>query len=262
VALVAAASGKIEAESRILQDMTADLSSGIAEIAGGVDQISATAESINTTSRTNQKNIAGLIEEMSGFKTGAARKRDKKKSGKKIPVEAATPESLKAAKTLGSPKTIKAGGITATAGVGVSDMTVAGFVPYTWDGSLSVGHKMIDDQHKELFAKINGLLSAMYEGKGKDELKKAMDFLNNYTVKHFFEEEQLQKKYAYPDFENHHKLHEEFKATVREFSHELILKGISDELLQQVKRKIAGWLIAHIKVQDAQLGAFINRLSN
>ncbi|GMO26675.1 MAG: cache domain-containing protein [Termitinemataceae bacterium] len=131
------------------------------------------------------------------------------------------------------------------------------FVPYAWDGTLLVGQEMIDSQHKELFAKINTLLQAMHEGKGKNELKKAMDFLNDYTIKHFFEEEQLQKKYEYPDFENHHILHEGFKKTLRGLFHELLLKGVSEKLLADVKRKVAGWLIAHIKVQDVRLGAFI-----
>ena len=29
---------------------------------------------------------------------------------------------------------------------------------YVWDGSLATGHKMIDEQHQELFKAINDLL--------------------------------------------------------------------------------------------------------
>jgi methyl-accepting chemotaxis protein len=128
---------------------------------------------------------------------------------------------------------------------------------YRWDDSLSVGHELIDSQHQELFAKLNMLLRAIGTGKGAKELKFASDFLSDYTIKHFFEEEQIQKKYRYPDYENHHKMHEYFKGVVREFSRDLIMKGPTNEMVGRVDEKLAGWLINHIKTQDVKVGAFV-----
>lgn len=128
---------------------------------------------------------------------------------------------------------------------------------YVWDDSLRTGVELIDTQHKELFEKINNLLRTASEGKGGEELRKSFTFLSDYTVKHFSEEEEIQKKYKYPDHENHHKLHEAFKKTVWDLSVEWIKKGASAELVQEVQKKIGDWLVVHVKGQDIKLGAYL-----
>ncbi|MDR0877163.1 MAG: hemerythrin family protein [Treponema sp.] len=128
---------------------------------------------------------------------------------------------------------------------------------YVWDGSLATGHALIDEQHKQLFEAINDLLKNCEGGTGKEELKKSLDFLNSYTIKHFFDEEVLQKQYGYPDYPNHQKYHASFKETVRELSHKLILSGATDDLTLEVQRQIGGWLVSHIQVQDKKVAAHI-----
>jgi hemerythrin len=73
----------------------------------------------------------------------------------------------------------------------------------------------------------------------------------------FFDEQTIQQKYQYPDYQNHVKYHENFKATVWELSHQLILKGSSKELVDELSKKFADWLVNHIKVQDKKLAAYI-----
>ncbi|GMO43728.1 MAG: cache domain-containing protein [Termitinemataceae bacterium] len=231
-----AASKVIESGSHTLADMTSEIKNGITEMALGADQINSAVTNVGTISGKNKDSISRLVKEVSRFKIDGD-------LGGGV-AGAAAPARGVAEK----PKALERGGL---------PPNESKFVPYEWDGTLLVGQEMIDTQHKELFAKINTLLEAMHNGKGKDELKTAMDFLNDYTIKHFFEEEQLQQKYGYPDFEKHHNFHEKFKADLRELFHELLLKGVSEKLLSDVKRRVAGWLIAHIKVQDARLGAFI-----
>jgi hemerythrin-like metal-binding protein len=128
---------------------------------------------------------------------------------------------------------------------------------YVWDKSFETGHAMIDTQHKQLFAALNDLIETCRLGKGAEELEKNLNFLNDYTIKHFFDEEQVQQKYHYPDYENHKKIHDNFKATVRDLKVKMIMKGASDELIQEVREKIGNWLITHIKGQDVKIGAYI-----
>jgi hemerythrin len=128
---------------------------------------------------------------------------------------------------------------------------------YQWDNSLSTGHELIDKQHQQLFALINDVLSGISEKKSAEDLKKSLDFLNEYTIKHFFDEEQIQKSCNYPDYENHKKYHEGFKKTVRDLSVRLIMKGHSEELAREVQTQIGDWLVTHIKGQDVKLAAFI-----
>jgi len=128
---------------------------------------------------------------------------------------------------------------------------------YQWDKSLETGHEMIDSQHKQLFVAINDLIRTCESGKGGEELSKSLDFLTNYTIKHFFDEEQLQQKYHYPDFVNHKKLHEDFKAVIRDLKVREIWKGSSDELAGEIRGKIGDWLVTHIKGQDVKVAAYI-----
>jgi hemerythrin len=132
-----------------------------------------------------------------------------------------------------------------------------GFVMYTWDKSLETGNQLIDEQHKQLFAALNDFLKAYNDKKSNEDLKKSLDFLNDYTIKHFYEEEQLQKKYEYPDYENHKGLHEALKKVVRDLQVQLIMKGGSAELFDDVQAKVGDWLVAHVKSQDTKIGAHL-----
>jgi hemerythrin len=135
-------------------------------------------------------------------------------------------------------------------------------VEYVWDDSVKTGHELIDEEHKQLFAAINSLIKTCEEGKGNEELTKSLNFLNDYTIKHFFDEEQIQQKFKYPDYPNHKKLHDDFKATVRDMKVRLIMKGASTELVNEVRAKIGDWLVTHIKGNDIKLGAYIRQHSS
>jgi hemerythrin len=128
---------------------------------------------------------------------------------------------------------------------------------YKMDKSLETGVELIDTQHQQLFDAINKLLATCSGGKDPDALKKDLDFLTNYTIKHFFEEEQIQQKYKYPDYPNHKKYHENFKSVVRDMSVQFIMKGPSEALVNEVTAKIGNWLVTHIKVEDQKLAAHI-----
>jgi hemerythrin len=133
------------------------------------------------------------------------------------------------------------------------------FMNYEWNGSFATGVEQIDSQHKELIVKINTLLNNCANKTTEEELTKSLDFLVEYTIQHFFDEEQLQQKYGYPDYPHHKKLHDDFKKTVRDFKAQLIMKGASDELSNDVQQIIGSWLINHIKGQDMLLGRYIKR---
>jgi hemerythrin len=128
---------------------------------------------------------------------------------------------------------------------------------YVWDDSIATGIAKIDEQHKKLFESINDLETVAESGKGEQEIKKSLDFLTDYTIKHFFEEEEIQKRYGYTEFESHHAEHEKFKASVRELSHQLILKGTSVELVDSLCATFGDWLVNHISVRDKKLAAFL-----
>ncbi|MDR1470595.1 MAG: bacteriohemerythrin [Spirochaetaceae bacterium] len=128
---------------------------------------------------------------------------------------------------------------------------------YVWDETFATGNKTIDRQHKTLFDALNRLLAAMRAGEAGGKLKEAIDFLNDYTIKHFFDEEQIQQQARYPGYPEHHRMHEDFKATVQKLARQLILKGPEEDLIDEVRKRLGEWLVTHIKGQDIKLGAYL-----
>lgn len=128
---------------------------------------------------------------------------------------------------------------------------------YTFDKSLETGNTAIDTQHKELIDAMNNLLAACAQGKGREEIKNTIKFLVDYTVKHFNDEEKLQKQYNYPDYAAHKKLHDDFKEEVKKIVEEYEQDGTSVVLTFKINNIIASWLIKHIKGEDKKVAAFI-----
>lgn len=130
---------------------------------------------------------------------------------------------------------------------------------YTWTKDLETGNPLIDREHKELIDSINRLLNACAQGKGRDEIEKTVDFLNEYVIKHFADEEKLQVQSRYPDYKNHKQYHEGFKASVREIVQEFQKGGATVVLVGKVNSVIASWLINHIKREDVKVAQHIKK---
>jgi hemerythrin len=131
---------------------------------------------------------------------------------------------------------------------------------FQWNDSLLTGNALIDSEHKELVKAINAFFDACARKIDGDEFQKTLSFLNSYTIKHFSDEEQLQVKYKYPNYDNHKKFHEAYKATVRNLMHEFIMKGINNELVTRAKHDIGDVIITHIKTEDCRLATHIKSM--
>lgn len=134
------------------------------------------------------------------------------------------------------------------------------FMEMKWKENLSVGIDKIDNQHKELFDRMNKLILAMREGKGKGEVMDTLKFLEDYVVKHFSEEEELQKKNNYPKYETQHKEHEEFKMSLMDFKNMIEKEGISSAVAIRLQTKMSFWWRKHIKDLDMDLGKFLMKV--
>lgn len=126
-----------------------------------------------------------------------------------------------------------------------------------WDNNLSTGIESIDNQHKELFNRINLLVSSMKQGKGKDEVINTLNFLEVYVIKHFNEEEELQKKNNYPGYNVQHKQHEEFKNELKDLRKVFENTGVSALFVINTQQKMCQWWKTHIRDLDKNLGDFL-----
>lgn len=128
---------------------------------------------------------------------------------------------------------------------------------FIWSSEIETGNLQIDTEHKELIGAINRLLEACSQGKGRKELENTVNFLKDYTKTHFSHEEQLQKKFNYPDYPNHKQYHDTFVREVEEIASKLKQEGATILLVGQVNSKIGSWLINHIKSEDVKVARHI-----
>jgi len=132
---------------------------------------------------------------------------------------------------------------------------------FTWTQDLSVGVKEIDAQHRELFERINSLLEAMSQGKGKGEVSPLLAFLEDYVIEHFRTEEGYMVRHGYPDYRAHRELHKGFNKDMRDFKQDLETKGLSSVLVISFQRHICDWWREHVAKKDRAFGNYLNDTS-
>jgi len=127
----------------------------------------------------------------------------------------------------------------------------------TWDCSLDIGIDNIDNQHKELFNCLEQLLTSIEEEKSNDEIIKTLNFLEEYVVKHFNDEEEIQSKTNYPLLDIQRIQHEKFKSDLKEFRRVFEIHGASTVLALNIQKGLVDWLRNHIMNLDKDLGDFL-----
>ncbi|MFQ3573217.1 MAG: bacteriohemerythrin [Thermodesulfovibrionales bacterium] len=127
---------------------------------------------------------------------------------------------------------------------------------FKWDDSLSVGIMEIDDQHKTLIGYINQLKSSLDNPDEKVKtLQEILAGLFNYTVYHFFSEEQIMESIDYPFYPKHKTEHIEFTSRVIKYI-EMFTSG-KDEIAEDVFDFLKKWLTGHIMNTDMALGDYL-----
>lgn len=126
-----------------------------------------------------------------------------------------------------------------------------------WKEELAVGVREVDDQHKELFQKINDLFNACSTGKGKEYIDNVIRYLQDYVVLHFGSEEKLQKQNNYPGYESHKAQHQQFIKDFTALKEKIEKNGVTGLTIVQLNQVLVDWLVNHIRKSDKALGAFI-----
>jgi len=127
----------------------------------------------------------------------------------------------------------------------------------SWNDSLIIGVKLIDDQHYELVGKMDQLVDACHRGEGRDEVGQTLKFVVSYTQEHFKDEEELQALYAYPDMVAHKALHAGFIQRIIDLMQEL-KTGKGGDCPEKMRKLLLGWFLMHIKNEDKKVSEHIH----
>lgn len=132
---------------------------------------------------------------------------------------------------------------------------------FVWTKDLETGNMQIDNEHKQLVKAADDLVTACSQGKGRQEIGTAVEFLSNYTKTHFAHEEELQVKYKFPDYTTHKSWHLGFLKEFELVAAKLKAEGANIAIVAEVNAKV-GQLITHIKTSDLKLAQFIHSSSS
>ena len=130
-----------------------------------------------------------------------------------------------------------------------------------WKEKYLIGVELIDEQHKELFKRLSNFIQIVQneeEWEEKlDKVKETLDFMKEYVVFHFEDEEAYQEKVGYPDIENHKRVHNKFKEEINEYVKIFELEGFTEKKIQELNAKLMTWLIIHVGKMDQKIGEYV-----
>jgi len=124
---------------------------------------------------------------------------------------------------------------------------------FLWDPSMAVGVPLIDQQHQELFRRVNSLLAIMHRGFARLETEHLLVFLAGYTAQHFKAEERLMERHGFPDQVSHRQAHAAFEQKLEVLRAKFAAEGSTCDLSIAVNRMVCGWLREHTSGADVSL---------
>lgn len=129
-------------------------------------------------------------------------------------------------------------------------------VYFAWKPALSVFVEAIDNQHRELYRRLDRFLDSVLQGEGKQEVGQILKFLIDYCVVHFGTEELYMQKHEYPGYPAHKKAHERLTNDVLNIQRQ-IEEGITSEHIITLINQLGDWVTEHIEKMDKELGAYL-----
>lgn len=125
-----------------------------------------------------------------------------------------------------------------------------------WSPSFAVGIPLIDEQHQELFRRLQSLWEATDAG-DHNEVSRLLDFLDRYVVWHFNTEEREMEALHFPGVAAHREEHQRFIHELARLKVEHRKTGATTFLATELEGAVSDWLKRHILGMDQELGRFL-----
>lgn len=130
------------------------------------------------------------------------------------------------------------------------------YIP-NWGEDVMTGNPQIDEEHRELFSKIDALVTAMSRNREQSVIQETLNFLILYVRDHFKDEEKLHEDCQAPDFEAHAAAHQKI---ARDLDEILILyreEGLTPHMQFQLVNKVVRGIVDQLHTFDIPLAKFI-----
>ena len=125
-----------------------------------------------------------------------------------------------------------------------------------WSENLSVGVQTIDEQHKTWFEKAEKLFEAGKNRQAAEYIGELLDFLEDYTKKHFADEEKYMLSIGYPSYNDQKAAHTAFIEQLAKLKNDFKASGSNLLVIINANNMVLGWLTKHISTMDKKIGEF------
>lgn len=129
-----------------------------------------------------------------------------------------------------------------------------------WTPNLSVGVEHIDEQHKIWFEKANDLFEAGKNRRTREVISEHLVFLDEYTKKHFSDEEAYMEKIKYPDIDKQKAAHKIFIDELAKLKRDYQEQGGKLSVIINANQMVLNWLTQHISNMDKKIGEYTKTL--
>ncbi|MDD3269555.1 MAG: hemerythrin family protein [Syntrophomonadaceae bacterium] len=132
-----------------------------------------------------------------------------------------------------------------------------------WKDRYKLGVTLIDEQHQELFTRVSDFVEVLRSSvpweQRVEKVNETLNFMKDYVVTHFHDEEKYQKQIGYPEFAAHKKIHNDMVKYVAEVASQYERDGYNEQLMQQFAGKLLAWLINHVASEDQKVADFVRK---
>lgn len=131
---------------------------------------------------------------------------------------------------------------------------------FDWCKEMEGGVKIVDEQHQELFRIGRDMEQLIMNGCRNASTERLLDIvceLRDYVAYHFYMEEDLMKRYDYPNYPAHKNTHDSFKNGILVIDLPALGKN-PDKILPGLKNDLQDFVFTHVLVEDHNLCKYLN----
>jgi len=136
-------------------------------------------------------------------------------------------------------------------GTGEADLAVQ------WGPNIEIGHPVIDEQHRQLFASVNTFTDTIKKDRDFSHAGPIIDFLDDYVQTHFETEERIMEMNGYPFMDVQKEQHQRFFRRLTSLKREIEEDADWHFLLFKIQVLLVDWLVHHTCKADRHLGKFL-----
>jgi hemerythrin len=129
-----------------------------------------------------------------------------------------------------------------------------------WKEEYKIGVPLIDEQHEELFSRVTVFVETIRSDREWEEkvskVNDTLEFMKDYVITHFQDEEAYQKEIGYPEAEQHKKIHQDMESYIEMIKGQNEINGCKEIVMQQFAGRIVTWLVNHVVGEDQKVAEF------